>query len=362
MDFLKELKFFTDALELGASDLHVSAGEVPMMRIHGVLEKTEYSPLNPDEVDEIIKRLTTNFQKAQFYGEVPVELDFSVDVPGLSRFRANIFRQNKGNSLVIRVIPKRIPTLEELLLPAVIKDLAKKESGLVLVTGSSGSGKSTTLAAMIDLINKEKEYHIVTIEDPIEFLFESNNSLINQREVRLHSQSFGTAIMNSLREDANVLFIGEIRDRDTAEWTIKASTTGLLVFASLYTRNATETIEHFINFFPPDEHQNARIQLSDFLQGIVSQTLVPLKGKRGRIVATEVMLVNNVIRNIIRDNKMHMLYTTIQGSRKEGMWTLDQSLMELVEKGYISLPEAYKRAVDKSVFEIYEERYKYTSK
>jgi twitching motility protein PilT len=362
MDFLKELKFFTDAIELGASDLHVSSGEVPMMRIHGILEKTEYSPLTAEEVDEIIKRLTTSYQKGQFYGEIPWELDFSVDVPDLARFRANIFRQNKGNSIVMRVIPKTIPTLDELYLPHVVKDLAKKESGLVLVTGSNGCGKSTTLASMIDLINQEKEYHIITIEQPIEFLFQSSNSLINQREVTGHSQTFATGIKSALREDANVILISEIRDAETAEWTLKSSITGLLVFASLHTRNATETIEHFINFFPPEQHQNVRVLLSDFLQGIVSQTLVPLKDRRGRIAATEILLVNNVVRNIIRDNKMHMLYSTIQSSRKEGMWTLDQNLLELIEKGYISFQEAYKRAVDKSVFDVYEERQKHSSK
>jgi len=278
------------------------------------------------------------------------EVDFSYAIYGFGRFRVNVFKQRGTPAVAIRVVPPNILTPEELGLPEIVKSLARKPYGLVLVTGPTGSGKSTTLAAMIDLLNKEVSGHIITLEDPIEFLHTHKNCIVNQREVGIDTHSFAAGLRVALREDPDIILVGEMRDLETISTAITAAETGHLVLATLHTSNAVQTVDRIIDVFPPHQQNQVRIQLSMVLQGIIAQTLIPRVDRAGRVVAVEVLVANAAVRNLIREGKTHQLPTIIQSSSKLGMQTMDSSLRDLYMRGMISFEEARKRSIDQDNF------------
>ena len=339
MDITELLAF---AVKNKASDLHLSSGLPPMIRVHGDVRRINLPPMEHKEVHAMVYDIMNDGQRKQF--EETWECDFSFAVPNLARFRVNAFNQNRGAGAVFRTIPSKVLTLEELNCPKIFKEIANQPRGIVLVTGPTGSGKSTTLAAMIDYVNENEYGHILTVEDPIEFVHESKRCLINQREVHRDTMSFNNALRASLREDPDVILVGEMRDLETIRLALTAAETGHLVFGTLHTSSAAKTIDRIVDVFPAAEKDMVRSMLSESLRAVISQTLLKTKDGQGRVAAHEIMIANSAIRNLIREAKVAQMYSTIQTGNSAGMQTLDQNLSDLVRRNVISAAEARSKA------------------
>ncbi|MFH1791225.1 MAG: type IV pilus twitching motility protein PilT [Candidatus Omnitrophota bacterium] len=337
-------------IEKSGSDLHLQANSVPVFRINGDLVFSDAALVTSEDIESFVSSVMDDAQKEAFYKTK--HLDFSYSLEGIGRFRINVFRQRGHAGCVARAIPMKVPDIGELGLPSVVKDLALKPNGLVVVTGPTGSGKSTTLAAIIDFINGSRKDHIITIEDPVEFVHANKSCVINQRELGVDTDSFSAALRDALREDPDVILVGEMRDLDTISNAITAAETGHLVFATLHTNSAVQTIDRIIDVFPPHQQGQIRTQLSSTLRGVVSQLLLRRKDGKGRIAAFEIMVGNTPIRSLIKDGKTHQLYSTIQMGRSDGMQTMDWSLMELVKNGIISPEEASSKVMDRTAFDL----------
>ncbi|SHH30449.1 twitching motility protein PilT [Caloranaerobacter azorensis DSM 13643] len=332
-------------IELGASDLHITVGYPPVMRINGELIKHGEEALTPEENIDLVKQILDEDKFKQL--EINGEIDTSYSIAGLGRFRVNIYKQRGTYGMAIRAVSLRIPTIEELGLPEIVRELSRKQRGLILVTGPTGSGKSTTLASMIDCINKERSCHILTLEDPIEYLHKHNKSIINQREIGSDSRNFASALRAALRQDPDVILVGEMRDLETISIAITAAETGHLVLSTLHTIGAAKTIDRIIDVFPPHQQQQIKIQLSTVLEGIISQQLLPRADTQGRVLALEIMIATPAIRNLIREGKTYQIQTAIQTGMKFGMQTMDNSLINLFKQGLISRNTALDYAVDR---------------
>src|SRR5690242_18008315 len=332
-DLLKKM------LEMNGSDLHITLNSPPQVRVHGHLQPLDMPPLGAAETKALAYSVMTDAQKHRF--EEDLELDFSFGLKGLARFRANVFNQRGAAAAVFRVIPYEIKSFAQLNLPPVVSKLCDKPRGLILVTGPTGSGKSTTLAAMLDKINSERHEHMLTIEDPIEFVHQHKNCLVNQREVHSDTESFGNALRAALREDPDIVLIGEMRDLETVESALRIAETGHLTFGTLHTNSAAQTINRIIDIFPAGQQAQIRTQLSLVLEGIVTQALLPRADGRGRVCAMEILVPTPAIRNLIRDDKVHQIYGAMQtGQEKAGMQTMNQSLADLYRKKSITLDMA----------------------
>jgi twitching motility protein PilT len=329
------LKF---AIKSGASDLHISSGESPMFRIHGDMRRIEMEPLSEEEVHTMIYDILNDQQRKIF--EETRELDFSIALGEYGRFRVNVFSQNRGEAAVLRTIPNKVKSFEELVLPRICRSVAKAEKGLVLVTGPTGSGKSTTLATMVDSINASYNKHIITIEDPIEFIHESKKCLVNQREVGEHTHSFANALRSALREDPDVILVGEMRDLETISLALTAAETGHLVFATLHTSSAPKTIDRIVDVFPAGQQAQIRTMLSETLYAVISQILLKRADGTGRIPALEVMICTSAIKNLIRESKTAQILSTLQTSQKYGMQTMEMAVKGLLERKLVSPEEA----------------------
>lgn len=336
---ITELLSFT--VQQGASDLHITAGMPPVIRVDGDVRRIKLPALEQKQVQTLIYDIMNDKIRKDF--EDKFEADFSFEVPGLARFRVNAFNQNRGAAAVFRTIPSKVLTMDQLGMGKVFQDLSLQARGLVLVTGPTGSGKSTTLAAMVDYVNEVRSDHILTIEDPIEFVHESKKCLVNQREVHRDTQSFANALRSALREDPDVILVGEMRDLETIRLALTAAETGHLVFGTLHTTSAAKTIDRIIDVFPAAEKDMVRSMLSESLQGVISQTLLK-KVNGGRVAAHEIMMGTSAVRNLIREDKVAQMYSAIQTGASHGMKTLDQSLTELVQKGLISRETAREKA------------------
>ena len=345
MDITELLAF---AVKNKASDLHLSAGLPPMIRVHGDVRRINLPPLENAEVHEMVYDIMNDAQRKQF--EESWECDFSFAVPNLARFRVNAFNQNRGAGAVFRTIPSKVQTLDELNSPKIFKEIAKQPRGIVLVTGPTGSGKSTTLAAMIDFINENEYGHILTVEDPIEFVHESRRCLINQREVHRDTMSFSNALRAALREDPDVIMVGEMRDLETIRLALTAAETGHLVFGTLHTSSAAKTVDRIVDVFPAAEKDMVRSMLSESLRAVISQTLLKTKDGNGRVAAHEIMIGTPAIHNLIRENKIAQMYSAIQTGQNVGMITLDQCLTDLVRRNVVSSADARQRAQNKESF------------
>jgi twitching motility protein PilT len=331
------------------SDLHLVAGNAPRIRLNGDLFPVKYRSLSPEETAELISEVMGESTQRAF--EARHNLDFAYEVAGLSRFRANVFRHAGGMGAVFRVIPNEVQTIDELGLPPAVRTFCKQRKGLVLVTGPTGSGKSTTLAAMLDFINQDRREHVITIEDPVEFVHRRKNCLISHREVGSHAESFATALRSALREDANVILVGELRDLETIALAVTAAETGILVLATLHTSGAASTVDRMINVFPPAGQSTIRAMLSTSLCGILSQQLLRRADGKGRVAAFEVLVSNPAASNLIREGKPEQLTTVIQSGGLLGMQSLDTSLRRLLDAKLISGKEAYRKATNKAAFE-----------
>jgi twitching motility protein PilT len=330
--------------EKGASDLHITAGAPPMLRVDGQITATEYEKLRPEVTQQLIYSILTDEQKEKF--EKDNELDISFGVEGVGRVRMNVFQQRGSIASVMRNIPSKIRTFDDLKLPPVIKDLVKLPKGLVLVTGPTGSGKSTTLAAMLDWINTNLPHHIITIEDPIEYVHAHKACIVNQREVGTDTHSFTAALKYALRQDPDVILVGEMRDLETINAALTIAETGHLVFATLHTVDAIQTINRIIDVFPSGQQQQVRAQISFVLQGVISQQLLPLANSAGRVVSLEVLIPTNAVRNLIREEKIHQIYSAMQTGTESGMQTMNQALFDLYQKGLVSHEEIFSRTMD----------------
>lgn len=333
---ISELLIF--AVKQNASDLHLSAGEPAMLRIHGELRKLEMKALPQDEVHRMIYDILNDQQRKMF--EEHKELDFSIGLGEYGRFRVNCFYQNRGQAAVFRAIPNKIYSFEELGLPKVCVQIAKYRKGLVLVTGPTGCGKSTTLAAMIDYINRERKEHIITIEDPIEFVHTANNCLVNQRELGAHTHSYANALRGALREDPDVILVGEMRDLDTISLALTAAETGHLVFATLHTTNAPKSVDRVIDVFPSSQQEQIRTMFSETIQAIVAQRLLRRRDGNGRVPALEILIGIPAVRNLIRENKVSQIPSSMQTGQKFGMQTMDAAIHELINKRVIDPQQA----------------------
>jgi twitching motility protein PilT len=332
-------------LDMGGSDLHITAGTPPTVRLHGELVRCEQYPvLTPRALQGMIYAILPQKMRERF--EQELELDMSYSLPGKARFRVNVFFQRDSMGAVFRVIPYEIRSIDELQLPSVVADLARFPRGFVVVTGPTGSGKSTTLASMVDVVNAERAGHIMTVEDPIEFLHKHKRCIVNQREVGADTHSFAQALKHVLRQDPDVILVGEMRDLETISTAITAAETGHLVFATLHTQDAPQTIDRIIDVFPPHQQQQVRVQLSTTLQGVVTQQLVPTSDGKGRVVACEVMVATPAIRNLIREGKVHQIYSAMQAGGRYGMQTMDMALGHLVKSGAITQQLAFERCHD----------------
>ncbi len=329
-------------VDRGASDLHLTTGAPPSVRLNGVLHRLEnYEQLEPDQLQRMIYSILTQRQRERL--EQDLELDVSYALPGKGRFRVNVYFQRDALGAAFRMIPFEIKSVEQLGLPRQVEDFARLPRGLVLVTGPTGSGKSTTLAALVDIVNSERDQHIMTVEDPIEFLHKHKRCIVNQREVGHDTHSFADALKHVLRQDPDVILVGEMRDLETIQTALTAAETGHLVFATLHTQDAPQTVDRVIDVFPPFQQQQVRVQLAVTLQGVVTQQLLPTADGRGRAAAAEIMIATPAIQNLIREAKIHQIYSSMQAGAKHGMHTMDQHLTELVRAGRIT----YETAADR---------------
>ena len=328
-----------------ASDLHLSAGLPPMIRVHGDVRRINLPAMEHKDVHGMVYDIMNDGQRKIY--EETLECDFSFEIPNLARFRVNAFNQHRGAGAVFRTIPSKVLTLEELNCPKIFKEISEYPRGIVLCTGPTGSGKSTTLAAMVNHVNENDYGHILTVEDPIEFVHESKKCLINQREVGPHTLSFANALRSALREDPDVILVGEMRDLETIRLALTAAETGHLVFGTLHTSSAAKTVDRIVDVFPAAEKEMVRAMLSESLRAVISQTLMKTKDGSGRVAAHEIMIGTPAIRNLIRENKIAQMYSAIQTGQAHGMQTLDQCMQELVQKGMVSREEARYKAQNK---------------
>jgi twitching motility protein PilT len=340
--------FFKLMFDTGASDLHIVSGQPPILRVHGELERVKYDPLEDENLRQMLYEIAPE-QKIKTFEETG-DVDFGYEIPNVARFRANYFMQKYGCGAVFRQIPTKVLTADELGLPPILKKSAMLHKGLVLVTGPTGSGKSTTLAAILDHANKHRKDHIVTIEDPIEFVHQSQGCLINQREVHMHTKSFAAALRGALREDPDIILVGEMRDLETIRLALEASNTGHLVFGTLHTTSAAKTIDRVIEVFPAEEQAQVRNSLSTGLKVVVAQNLFKRIDKRGRCAALEILVCTAAVGNLIREGKTVQIPSAIQTGKQYGMQTLDDAIMAVLQKGWISPEEAYDKCMDKSKF------------
>jgi twitching motility protein PilT len=344
MDITQLLAF---GVEQGASDCHLSSGEPPMLRVHGDLKRLEHPALTKEDVHTLVYDIMNDTQRKTF--EETRECDFSFEMGTVARFRVNVFLQRKGEAAVFRTIPTKILTLEELEMPPILKQLVEKEKGLILVTGPTGSGKSTTLAAMIDYLNNTFEGHILTVEDPIEFVHQSKKCLVNQRELGPHTHSFANALRAALREDPDVILVGEMRDLETIQLALTAAETGHIVFGTLHTSSAPKTVDRIIDVFPPSQQAQIRAQFAESIEAVITQTLLKKKAG-GRMAALEIMTGTTAIRNLVREGKIHQVPGTMQVSQKDGMQTMDMALQNLVTRGVVSKEEAQSKSMNPNLF------------
>ncbi len=341
--------FFRLLIAEGGSDLHLASGSQPVIRKHGVLRKVQYHPLSDRDLRSMLYEICPQDKQRLF--EEEGDLDFAYEIPGLARFRSNYFMQKWGISAVFRQIPTKILTADQINLPPVCKQFAMLRKGMILVTGPTGSGKSTTMAAILDYCNKNRYDHILTLEDPIEFVHEAKKCLINHREVGVHSKSYSRALKGALREDPDIILVGELRDLETIELAIEAAATGHLVFATLHTISAVKTVDRLVEVFPAESQERIRTSLADTLKGIVAQNLFRRLDRPGRTAALEVLVVTQSVSNLIRQGKVVQIHSAMQTGKKFGMQTLDDAIQDLLEKGWISVEEAYEKCVDKDRFE-----------
>jgi len=342
-------QYLTSALKQNASDLHFVSGDPVRARIHGNLQNVQKDVLSIDHVKECMFEIMDGTTQRAF--EEYDAADFAYEIPDISRFRVNVFRHLNGIGAVLRAIPSKALTLDELDMPKIIHDLCRNTQGMILVTGKTGSGKSTTLAAMIDSLNKRLKGHILTIEDPVEFVHKSQGCLISQRELGVHTNSFAAALHSALREDPNVVLVGEMRDLETISIAVTAAEMGILVMGTLHTNGAGQTVDRIINSFPADKQSHIRTMISTSLRGVVSQQLLPTKHKAGRVAALEVLINTPAVSNLIRQGKLDQLETAMQAGGNQGMQTMDNALMELVTKDIITGADAYLQANHKTPFE-----------
>jgi len=335
------------AVEQNASDCHLSSGEPPMIRIHGDLKKLDHPPMEREAVHALVYDIMSDGQRKIF--EETHECDFSFELGPVARFRVNVFLQRKGEGAVFRTIPTKIQTLDELGMPPILRQLCDKEKGLILVTGPTGSGKSTTLAGMVDHLNNDFEGHILTIEDPVEFVHQSKKCLVNQRELGPHTFSFANALRAALREDPDIILVGEMRDLETIQLALTAAETGHLVFGTLHTSSAPKTVDRIIDVFPSGQQAQIRAQFAESVEAVITQTLCKKKGG-GRVAALEIMTGTTAIRNLVREGKIHQTPGTMQVSQKDGMQTMDMALMALAGRGIISREEAQLKSMTPNLF------------
>jgi twitching motility protein PilT len=335
-------------VDQGASDLHLVSGSQPILRVHGELQRVRFAVLDNDDLKKMLYEVAPEYKIKLF--EETGDIDFAYEIPGLARYRANYFEQKYGVGAVFRQIPDTILTTEQLGLPPVLNKLPMFPKGLVLVTGPTGSGKSTTLAALIDYANTHRKDHILTIEDPVEFVHKSRNCIVNHREVGMHTRSFAVALRAALREDPDIIMVGEMRDLETISLAVEAASTGHLVFGTLHTQSAAKTVDRIIDVFPHDQQEQIRATLSDSLQAVVAQTLFKRRDTKGRCPALEILIATPAVRNLIRDAKTFQIPTVLQTGKKYGMQSLDEAILEHLEKGRISAEDAYLHCLDKTRF------------
>jgi twitching motility protein PilT len=344
MDITQLLVF---GVEQGASDCHLSAGEPPMIRIDGELKKLDNPALTKEEVHALVYDIMNDAQRRVF--EETHECDFSFELGQIARFRVNVFMQRKGEGAVFRTIPTKVMSLEDLGMPPILKQLCDKDKGLILVTGPTGSGKSTTLAGMIDYLNTSFEGHILTVEDPIEFVHQSKRCLVNQRELGPHTHSFANALRSALREDPDIILVGEMRDLETIQLALTAAETGHIVFGTLHTSSAPKTVDRIIDVFPPNQQAQIRAQFAESIEAVITQTLLKKK-IGGRVAALEILTGTTAVRNLIREGKIHQIPGTMQVSQKDGMQTMDMALTHLVSRGIVTAEEAQSKSMTPNLF------------